>query len=114
MFRIIFAVVLAWFSTSTASVAAPSMRTLDQSVEIHVAGRYRPLHFSRGDDYEAVARAWLEENPKAANGACAKDASDCIVETRTTDAPDSFCADKYRDCMVAALAQELRERVAAS
>ena len=38
MFRIIFAVVLAWFSTSTASVAAPSMRTLDQSVEIHVAG----------------------------------------------------------------------------
>ena len=84
------------------------------SLEIHVAGKYRPLHFSRGDDYEAVARAWLEENPKAANGACAKDASDCIVETRTTDAPDSFCADKYRDCMVAALAQELRERVAAS
>ena len=33
------------------------------SLEIHVAGRYRPLHFSRGDDYEAVARAWLEENP---------------------------------------------------
>ena len=30
------------------------------SLEIHVAGRYRPLHFSRGDDYEAVARAWLE------------------------------------------------------
>ena len=84
------------------------------SLEIHVAGRYRPLHFSRGDDYEAVALAWLEANPKAANGACAKDASDCIVETRTTDAPDSFCADKYRDCMVAALAQELRERVAAS
>ena len=23
------------------------------SLEIHVAGRYRPLHFSRGDDYEA-------------------------------------------------------------
>ena len=42
------------------------------SLEIHVAGRYRPLHFARGDDYEAVARAWLEENPKAANGACAK------------------------------------------
>ena len=84
------------------------------SLEIHVAGKYRPLRFARGDDYEAVARAWLEENPKAANGACAKDASDCIVETRTTDAPDSFCADKYRDCMVAALAQELRERVAAS
>ena len=83
-------------------------------LSITIDGQSRPLHFSRGDDYEAVARAWLEENPKAANGACAKDASDCIVETRTTDAPDSFCADKYRDCMVAALAKELEERVAAS
>ena len=62
----------------------------------------------------AALRAWVEANPSAANGACAARFSDCFIASRTTDEPDGVCADKYKSCMAAALAAELRRRVAAA
>lgn len=102
---------MARFLAAAAVVVAAGERF---SLEIHVEGNYRPLHFAAGDNYDAVARAWVEANPSAANGACVARFSDCFIASRTTDEPDGVCADQYKSCMAAALAGELRRRVAAA